>query len=783
VQRLKYTVDTQAPTVTLSGGGTVAQGGSATITLTLSDPALLTQGDIIVTGGTITGFSGSGSSYTVVVTPPANSTTPITVNVGGSLFTDAAGNPSHAATPLTVPVDTNASPTNPGTPSTIDGVAVSTQTWMDTRTGLMARTITVPTITSGRPEDNSTEHAHLADIPIGIAASGGNPGTSLVVSVPVGVGFEASGPSSLLSGAMALTDLIGRIDDHTAAGQATRAAMEAQAREFLAGLDSNVQLQHATLKLNGTGDSASAVVMVDGADMLAGAGGSGAARDNTPQDETAQGDATAIALVIDVSTLPQGIGLQLDDVHFAAIIGAASVQGGAGENFVIGDDAAQRIVLSTGADNDTLYGNGGDDILGTAGGNDYLNGGDGADWLSGGGGNDQLLGGTGNDVLQGGRSDVGQWQFFLKDGKVVAQHQLVLAGASVTETVSAAELNSSEAILKFAATDTARLETLSLLYHAAFKRAPDLPGLSSWAGLTQLDTQQLAAGFVGSEEAAQGLMKMSNHDYVATLLQNALGVTPAASALTTWIARLDAAALGDLAARASVLAEIALTSEHRAAWTSSSDGMALGGELLHQEQGWIGNSGDDRLEGGAGSDRLVGGDGIDTVVYSGEAASYTLALHSNGEVQIGAPDGTLDTILQIERGEFNGVTLDLGFTQAGAATLQEIGMMYQLTLDRAGDFPGFQYWVDSGLHGSALAAGFLGASEFQQQYSNLGDAEFITMLYQNALAQGPSAGTLAQWDAYLDTHTRSDLVALLATDATLVGSQYASGNLSLIGGL
>ncbi|SDG92484.1 MULTISPECIES: Ig-like domain-containing protein [unclassified Duganella] len=775
-----YTIDTTPPTASFSSNvGTVGQGGVATITLTLSDAAALTLADLIVSGGTVSGFSGSGTTYTLKVTPPANSTTPITVVLGSGLFSDAAGNTNTSNATLTVPVNTNAVPANPGTPSTVDGVQVQTQTWVDASTGLAMRTVSVPTVTSSRPEDSNTEHANLADIPIGIAASGGNPGTSLVVSVPVGVGFEASGPASLLSGAMALTDLIGRIDDHTAAGQATRAAMEAQAREFLAGLDSDVQLQHATLKLNGVTGTANAVVMVDGADMLT-EGGTGGG--NT-QHDTVPGDDTAIALVIDASTLPQGIGLQLDDVHFAAIIGAASVQGGAGENFVIGDGEAQRIVLSTGADNDTLYGNGGDDILGTAGGNDYLNGGDGLDWLAGGGGNDQLLGGAGNDVLQGGRSDVGQWQFFLKDGKVVAQHQLALAGATVMETVTAAELNGSEAILKFAATDTARLETLSLLYHAAFERAPDLVGLNFWAGLTQLSTQQLAAGFLVVPEAAQGLMKMSNHDYVATLLENALGVKPAESALSAWVAKLDAAAPGDLSARAGVLAEIAVTSEHRAAWTSGSDGMALGGELLNQEQGWIGNSGDDRLDGGAGSDRLVGGDGIDTVIYSGAAAGYKLALNTNGEVMIGEPDGALDTILQIERGEFNGVTLDLGFTQAGAATLQEIGMLYHLTLGRSGDFPGFQFWVNSGLHGSALASSFMAAAEFQQQYNGLGDAEFITMLYQHTLAQAPSAGTLAQWDAYLDTHSRADLVVQLATDVTLVGSQYDSGSLSLIGSL
>jgi hypothetical protein len=59
---------------------------------------------------------------------------------------------------------------------------------------------------------------------------------------------------------------------------------------------------------------------------------------------------------------------------------------------------------------------------------------------------------------------------------------------------------------------------------------------------------------------------------------------------------------------------------HRAAWLSVT-AWRWAAELLTQEQGWIANSGDDRLTGGAGG-RLVGGDGIDTVVYSGAAAGY-----------------------------------------------------------------------------------------------------------------------------------------------------------------
>jgi hypothetical protein len=768
-----YNIDTSAPTVTLSSSGAVSQGGSAVITLTLSDAALLTQGNLAVSGGTITAFSGSGTTYTVTITPPANSTTPITVSVAGGLFSDAAGNSNTASAPLVVAVNTNTpvTPVNPGTPSMVDGVQISTVSGTDGRTGLATRSVTVPTITSTRPEDSSTTHPNLADIPLGVS------GTSLVVSVPVGVGFAASGPTSLLSGAMAVTDLIGRIDDHTAAGQATRAAMEQQARDFLDSMDPNMQLQHATLTLNGQSGAADSVVIVNGADVLT----QGGPTPGNVQHDTVP-DHTAIALVVDARLLPTNIGLQLDDVQFVAIIGSANVQGGAGQNYFIGDGEAQRIWLSTGADNDTLYGNGGNDILATAGGNDYLNGGDGNDSLVGGGGNDQLLGGAGNDVLQGGRSDSGQWQFFLKDGKVVAQHQLALAGAGVNETVTAAELDASRALLTFIEGKPAVwLENLSLLYHAAFDRVPDLPGLNFWAARVS-SPQQQAENMLQSVEALDGVMKLSNHDYVASLLENSLGVAPAEAALAPYLARLEAAPAADLSARAGVFVDIAMSAEHRALWITDA-GAPLGIELNSQEQGWILNSGDDRLEGGAGSDLLVGGDGIDTVVYGGAASLYQLALSAGGDLMIGEPDGARDTIRQIELAEFGGVKVDLGFTQAPAAKLQEIGMLYQLTLDRAGDFAGFTGWIGTGREGAYLADGFLLSPEFNQRYGTLDDSAFINLLYQNATDHAADSATLAKWDGYLDNHSRSELVILLAHDTALINSQYSGGSLGLIGGL
>jgi hypothetical protein len=65
-------------------------------------------------------------------------------------------------------------------------------------------------------------------------------------------------------------------------------------------------------------------------------------------------------------------------------------------------------------------------------------------------------------------------------------------------------------------------------------------------------------------------------------------------------------------------------------------------------------------------------------------------------------------------------------------------MLYHLTLGRAGDFVGFQFWAAGGLHGSALANGFVQSPEFVQ-LRRMDDNAFINLLYLNTVHQAPGA--------------------------------------------
>ena len=97
--------------MTLSSNQTAVKAGeTALITFSFSeDPGTsftLTTDDVTVSGGTLSGFGGSGVNYTATFTPAANSTSAASIGVGTSVFSDAAGNLNTAGGTVGLTVDT-----------------------------------------------------------------------------------------------------------------------------------------------------------------------------------------------------------------------------------------------------------------------------------------------------------------------------------------------------------------------------------------------------------------------------------------------------------------------------------------------------------------------------------------------------------------------------------------------------------------------------------------------------------------------------------------------------
>lgn len=91
---LTLSVDTVLPTIALSTSKTnLIEGDTATVTFTLSEASTtFTALDITITGGTISNFLGSGTTYTATFTPTANSLANGVISVASGVFTDTAGN-------------------------------------------------------------------------------------------------------------------------------------------------------------------------------------------------------------------------------------------------------------------------------------------------------------------------------------------------------------------------------------------------------------------------------------------------------------------------------------------------------------------------------------------------------------------------------------------------------------------------------------------------------------------------------------------------------------------
>jgi large repetitive protein len=205
------TVDTTAPTVVITddeaGVANIAN-GNVIFTFTFSEDVTgFDTTDVTLTGGTRGTFTAvSGSVYTLVVTPNANSTTDITVDVAASLVTDAGGNTNPAATQAVQLVDTVA-PTvtitddEAGVAGVSGGDVVFTFTFSEAVTGFDASDVVVTGGTKGTFTAVSGTEYTLAVTPTP------NSTDDITVNVAAGVAVDAaSNPNTAATQAVQTVD-------------------------------------------------------------------------------------------------------------------------------------------------------------------------------------------------------------------------------------------------------------------------------------------------------------------------------------------------------------------------------------------------------------------------------------------------------------------------------------------------------------------------------------------------------------------------------------------------
>ena len=187
-----------SPTVTLTSDANDPQSGLFTVTATFSETMTgLTADGIVVVNGTKGALSGSGTTYTIKVTPDNDG--PVTVNVAAGVAQDAAGNGNTAATQLSVTTDATA-PT-----------VVLTSDATDPQSGLFTVTATFDEAVTGfEPVDISLNNATASNF---IATSATvytfkvTPGAdgAVTVDVAAGVAQDAAGNGNVIASQLSVT--------------------------------------------------------------------------------------------------------------------------------------------------------------------------------------------------------------------------------------------------------------------------------------------------------------------------------------------------------------------------------------------------------------------------------------------------------------------------------------------------------------------------------------------------------------------------------------------------
>ena len=490
-------IDASLLTFTGLGGGTYTLSDTADVditsstafTLTLSATDKAAVNALLDANGTA---AGDTTTYNLAAAEDwaAGANAAVSVaDLAGNGVTVTVASPPSGGGGATTP-DPTETPTV--TTEIIDGITVSEQTETNGST-----TLTVPIVDSTRIDDPDTLSETHADIPI-LANDAGDP--VLTVSLPTGVGLTVNGQSQPLNTQDAINDLIQRIEQETTNDNDALQEMTVHGQEFIASLDTGDTVTVQTISLTVSDDYVPGTpIIINGSDF--------------------PGDGKT-ALVIDASSLPPGTVIQLNNVAFAAIFGKVDVTGGAGENFVAGDDQAQFVVL--GASDDILFGGGGNDTIGSLGGNDQTHGDAGDDIVYGGAGHDILTGGAGNDALNGGLGfDIAVQAGQSSDYKIQinGNHVTLTHNDGVVDVLTDIELIQFETGPNLA---VAHSDNEAVAHHLAKTwlgrdlTTAEIDAMQNWSGT---DVSRIVDDFLGLPEAA-GLQQKTTDELLAGLNNN-----------------------------------------------------------------------------------------------------------------------------------------------------------------------------------------------------------------------------------------------------------------------
>ncbi|MGX9221460.1 Ig-like domain-containing protein [Massilia varians] len=392
----------------------------------------------------------------------------------------------------------------------VDGVNVET-TPVVLPGGGVGTHLEVPIVTSGRID--SSGQANTADIPL--ATSGTT--DLLVARVAEGFGLTATGGANAAVGD-ARSSLGAAIQAATQANSASdQAQLSGNAANFLAKLPASDSLLVQTIAPVGNSAPGGTLTL--------------AANGDTQQH---------VALVIQAAGLAQDSTIALQNVDFAAIVGAANVIA-QGTKMLSGDAASQHFTVSQ-SSGAQVFAGAGNDALGFG-----LPTPKSATATASGAVHAQMApvevttllhGGAGSDaaVFNGNRAD---FDVEVHNGYVVVASRA--APAMKAMVVNAEQLQFSD--VSVAIENSADLSTLAGIFQNVLGRQADVMGIEFWADSRQAGASwgQIALDIIGSSErtaSRESFNGVAEHD-VRLLYQALFDRTPDAEGLGFWLDAMD----------------------------------------------------------------------------------------------------------------------------------------------------------------------------------------------------------------------------------------------------
>jgi Ca2+-binding RTX toxin-like protein len=436
---ITYITDVTPPTIALSTNSqSLGQGEVATITFTLSESTTnFTASDVTVSGGMLSNFSGSGTTYTALFTPNINSKTNGVVSVSSGMFTDAAGNANSDGSDAnntiilvvnTVPIGKNYIGTNGNDNfvgdignDTISGGAGNDTLYGGKGNDYIDGGTGIDRIIYGEGEDTVYGGAGNDEIN-GYPDSSGvysyfywdTSGSKLVYGEDGNDLIVGSSSSDTLDGGLGNDTIYGHNgDDFLSGGNGEDKLYKYNysGNSTLNGGAGNDTIQGGlgNDSIDGGDGDDSWLEGYEGNDAIFGGNGSDKLYGDEGND-TLDGGAGNDTIYGGTGndSLVGGLG---DDKLYDQTDGQDTLLGGDGNDYLYTYSGTSNKYLDGGIGADSLYGgNGADTLIGGEDddyiygdiGSDSIAGGNGADKLYGHGGNDTLEGGSGNDTIYGG---------------------------------------------------------------------------------------------------------------------------------------------------------------------------------------------------------------------------------------------------------------------------------------------------------------------------------------------------------------------------------------------